>query len=102
MKTILTNALNVLSPPERGRLLKLFFLDFIISLLDISFLAALLFVVGFYTNANNQKPQILHTAILRQYPLLLITIFLILFSLKNFAAYLVFNAHYKFVYNVAS
>lgn len=102
MRTILNNALKVLSPQERNKLVKLILLDFLVSVLDIFFLAILLYVVTFYTQANDGKMNHGPAAILKQYPLLLITAFFVLFILKNFTAYSIVKSQYNFVYSVAS
>ena len=81
-------------------MIRLILLDILISILDIAFLAMLLWVVQFYTH---QAPGMhLSNAFLYRYPLLPIIVFFILFSVKNFFGFRVFRLQLKFVYGVAS
>jgi len=81
-------------------MIRLILLDILISILDIAFLAILLWVVQFYTH---QAPGMhLSNAFLHRYPLLPIIVFFILFSVKNFFGFRVFRLQLKFVYGVAS
>jgi ABC-type multidrug transport system fused ATPase/permease subunit len=103
LKNTFINIFSVLDSREKKRLIKLTLFDVIISVLDISFLAMLLYVVHFYTNA---QPSISLTyfpfTIFNQYPLALIIVFFVLFCIKNMAGFFVFQLHYRFIYEVAS
>lgn len=81
----------------------LVFIDVIISLFDILFLAVLLFIINIYS----QSAPTAHTGFLPQWmkdkdSLLPIGIFLSAFSIKNFCGYLLQKAEYHFVYKVAA
>ena len=76
-------------------------MSILISVLDIAFLAFLLFVVDFYTVAAYSKRFIFEDA-LRMHPFFLISIFFVLFSIKNLAGFSVFRAQNAFIYGVAS
>lgn len=78
-------------------------MDVIVSLLDIIFLAALIYVIQFYTARNNAVTfDFFPFSFFNKYPLSLIITFFILFALKNTFGYAVFRMQYKFVYAVAS
>src|SRR5450631_1508027 len=77
-------------------------LDVITSVLDIAFLAALLFVINFYTKATNSKFSYAHLTVINKYPLLLIAVFFVLFCIKNFFGFRVLRMQLHFVYGVAS
>ena len=84
-------------------MIKLVFLDLLISLLDIGFLVVLIYVIHFYSTGNHALPfSFFPFTLFVQYPLSLIIIFFFLFAVKNLLAYLVFKDQYKFVYAVAS
>lgn len=78
-------------------------MDIFISVLDITFLAILLYIIQFYT-------QPLHSAFINYFlynlfdthPLFLIIFFSILFSFKNWFGLYIFRRQIKFVYSVAS
>jgi ABC-type bacteriocin/lantibiotic exporter with double-glycine peptidase domain len=73
------------------------------SILDIAFLALLLFVIHFYTNLSGISSYIfLPKWLLQNNSLLLITLVLILFSLKNITAYLIYRSQSRFVGTVAT
>jgi ABC-type bacteriocin/lantibiotic exporter with double-glycine peptidase domain len=80
-------------------LLKLILLDVTISMLDIAFLAALLFVIRFYTEPASARTL---PRLFDRYPLLLIGGFFTLFSIKNLFGFLIFQLQSKFTYGVAT
>jgi ABC-type multidrug transport system fused ATPase/permease subunit len=90
---------KILDRGERRRLSQLVLLDVVVSILDVAFLAALLFVVKFYTEPvhNFQLPDAFS-----KNPLLLIITFFFLFGLKNLFGYTVYKLQSGFTYNVAS
>ena len=103
MRNILKNILRLLNTDEKKNFRKLIVLDVVISILDISFLAILLFVVRFYTDPKSiSLPAYFPQAIRDQYNLLLIVVFLILFSIKNYFGFSVIRKQQKFVYNIAT
>lgn len=103
MKRIIKNIFIILDTKEKKRIIQLILMDIFISVLDITFLAILLFIIQFYT-----RP--LHSAFINYfpfnlfntYPLLLLILFTVLFSFKNWFGFYVFRRQLKFVYNVAS
>ena len=103
MKKIAKNIFKILNPAEKKKFVKLILLDVIISVLDISFLALLLFVIHFYTEPHHSiSLSYFPFTFLNKYPLLLIVAFFILFSIKNLFGFLVFRMQLRFVYGVAS
>ena len=102
MKKIVRNIFSILNQYEKKKLFNLVLLDVITSVLDIAFLAALLFVINFYTNTNSTKSYFASLPLLNKYPLLLITAFFILFGIKNFFGFRVLRMQLHFVYGIAS
>jgi hypothetical protein len=103
MKRILTNSLALLTRPERRRMGMLVVLDTVISLADIASLAWLLFIVHLYTGQGAAG----HLAFLpdwlqNNHSLLPIALFLLLFSGKNLAGFLVYRAQCRFISGVAT
>lgn len=92
----------MLTRHERHKIYRLIFFDAIISLLDIAFLALLLWLLSFYTGdkVNASISTVLHPAITS--PVLAIGIFFILFSLKNWLGYRLLIFQHHFFYDVAS
>jgi len=78
-------------------------LDIVTSIADIVSLAALLFVINFYTQPGwAGKFHYLPAWLLDNRSLLLITLFFILFSVKNLLGFLVYRAQCRFITRVAS
>lgn len=99
----LSGILHVLDQKERTRLFLLIFFDVLISALDIAFLGLTVLVINFYVK-NSALP---HTSWLpgslnNQNSILLITLFFVLFGIKNLIAYWIAAARYRFMYNVAT
>lgn len=101
MRETVKNIFKIIDAKEKKKFARLILLDVIISVLDISFLAMLLFVIHFYT-APNHSISLSYFPLLDKYPLLLIVVFFILFSIKNFFGFIVFRKQLHFVYGVAS
>ena len=81
---------------------QLIILDVIISLLDIFFLIALLFVIDFYTGSGKLvTTNSWLSETLNKQPLLLIGIFALLFAIKNWFAVFVSKKQFYFTYRVA-
>ncbi|MBB3054649.1 ATP-binding cassette domain-containing protein [Mucilaginibacter gotjawali] len=76
--------------------------DSMIGLLDIVFLGGLLIVVNFYTSGELPGHPVYLQSISHRNPLLLVSTFLLLFSLKNWFGYLLTKKEYAFFYNIAS
>ena len=103
MKQILAGISAILNGKEKRKLYKLIVFDLMIGVLDIAFLAGLLFVLNLYTkNSLSPKPSFLPQALLNPNSLLLIAVFFILFSLKNLFGYIGLKSQHHFFYNVAS
>lgn len=92
----------ILTRAEKKQLVKLSLLDIITSILDIIFLVGLLYVINFYTQANHTMPSFFFPALFDKNPLLLISIFFMLFAIKNLIGFLVSKMQYNYVYNVAA
>ncbi|MBB6127744.1 ATP-binding cassette domain-containing protein [Mucilaginibacter lappiensis] len=104
MEHIIKSILTLLNRQEKKQLGKLILLDLLISALDIAFLGMLLLVIGIYTStkAINTSLAFLHSNWLNKSSLLLISIFLVLFSVKNWIGYLIMRFQHHFFYGVAS
>lgn len=92
----------MLNKHELSKVYRLILFDAIISLLDIVFLALLLWLLSFYTGSkvSRQVEDVLHPALTN--PVLAIGIFFVLFSLKNWLGYRLLLFQHHFFYNVAS
>ena len=103
MKDILKNIFKVLNRRESKKFRTLILFDVAISILDIFFLAMLLFVIRFYTGPSDfSLPSYFPTPLKSQYNLLVIIIFFILFSVKNFFGFVIMRKQQKFVYDIAA
>ena len=103
MKKWVHDILSILIRRERQTLVRLIIFDVLVSILDISFLAILIFLIHFYTQRDQSSfSNIFSPGLLNQYPLLPLIIFLLVFAVKNGIAYIVYKAQYRFVYAVAS
>lgn len=94
MKKLFQDTIQVLSKSERRQFILLTIADLALSAMDIAFLAALLYLVKFYTNVS-QVSQFNH-------PLWLIAGFFLLFALKNFCGYHIARLQYHFRAQTAS
>ena len=84
-------------------MVKLILLDVVVSILDIFFLAGLLYVIHFYTMPDHSLPFTwLPAPVFNKYPLLLILIFFLLFSFKNLFGFFVYSWQSRFIYGLAS
>jgi ABC-type multidrug transport system fused ATPase/permease subunit len=103
LKSVIKNILIILNEREKKKLIKFILLDVLISVLDVSFLALLLFVIHFYTEPQHFASKTNFSFnIFNQHPLLLVIFFFIFFSLKNLFGFLVFRTQTRFFYEVAS
>lgn len=101
MTHLIKNILAVLTSGEKKRLSGYVVSDVLISLLDIAFLAVLLFTVNFYTQSNS-KDQPFSNILLNTSPTLVIGSFLVLFSIKNLMGFFINRKQYRFIYDVAA
>lgn len=103
MKQIINGIFAILDGRERTKLWQLIVFDLVIGLLDVAFLGLLLLIVNFYTSGVVRPAfSFLPAALANQNSLLLIIIFLILFSLKNWFGFIGLKFQHHFFYNVAS
>ena len=83
MKKTVKDIFSILIPPERSKVRRLIIMDVVVSLLDIIFLAALIYVIQFYTAKENAiKFDFFPFSFFNDHPLSLIITFFILFALK--------------------
>lgn len=102
MRSVVRNILSILTEREKSVLQIQTFLSIIISLLDIAFIGLLLVVVSVYTGNLTATATRLPAVFLDKNSLLLIIVTVVLFSVKNFAGYIITKSQYRFVYGVAS
>lgn len=91
----------MLLPGERGQLVRITLCQILMSVTDIASLALLLFIIQYYTGSG-KLPAWLPANLFQQgtpYPILLL---LLLFLLKNIAAYWINRLQSGFVYSVAT
>ena len=103
MKKILSDIFAILRPQEQQKLWKLALGDMLISILDIAFLFGLLYLIRFYT--AEEKPDnkyFFSFRLLHEHPELSISVFFLLFTIKNIAGFIVSKLQFHFVYGVAS
>ena len=85
------------------KLFLLVFWDVVISALDIVFLGLTVIIINFYIqNSTSTYLAFLPRELNDRNSVLLITVFFILFGIKNILAYLVSASEYSFIYQVAS
>jgi len=93
---------GILTAQERQRFYVSIFLDVMISILDIAAIAFLVLIIHFYTQPSAEQPSFLPAWFADRNDLMPLFIFLIFFTVKNFAGYFISRAQYQFVYRVAS
>lgn len=103
MKHIIKKSIAILRPEERRRMGMLVVLDLLISLADIASLAWLLLIIRIYTQPEPFTPvTFLPYWLQNRHSLLPITLFLLLFSGKNLAGFLVYRSQCRFIAQVAT
>jgi ABC-type multidrug transport system fused ATPase/permease subunit len=99
LKRIITNTIAILDGAERRKASLLIGLSLSVSVLDVGFLAALLFIVRLYSGTPMPKGLfpvwLTDPASLRP-----VVLFFVLFACKNFASYLVYRAQCRFRFQV--
>jgi ABC-type multidrug transport system fused ATPase/permease subunit len=99
---ILKNTWAILDKKEKKQFVNLILLSIAISFADIAFLVALLWIIRFYV-----QPEIISNLhflpawLADKNSVLLIALFVVLFSIKNIAGYLIAKAQYVFTGRVA-
>ncbi len=102
MKKIWNNTWSILDKKEKKHFVILILLGIVISIADILALIALLWIIQFYVQPGD--PAGLHFLpgwLADKNSVLLIALFVILFSIKNIAGYLISKAGYTFTSRVA-
>jgi ABC-type multidrug transport system fused ATPase/permease subunit len=103
LKQIISGIISILDARERIKLIKLIFFDLVIGILDITFLGLLLVIINFYTkNTTLTNITFLPNNLKNPDSLTLISIFLLLFCIKNWFGYIGLKAQNHFFYSVAS
>ncbi len=107
MKKIIEDIFSILHKKEKQQFWTLLLADVLISMLDLLFLFALLYIIGFYTRAGYpstavQQLQIWPRQLFAAHPIGLILVFFLLFTAKNMIGFRVASRQYHFVYRVAS
>ena len=101
MKQIIRNTIAILNRAERKKGLALIGLNLLISVLDVGFLACLLFLVQFYSGGMPAGRVVMLPAwLINTRSLWPLVIFFLLFAVKNLASFLVFRAQSNFRYEV--
>ncbi|HET7117864.1 MAG TPA: hypothetical protein VFI29_15320, partial [Hanamia sp.] len=103
MKRIINNIFTILDTNEKKHIIHLILMDIFISVLDITFLAILLYIIQFYTQPSHSAfINYVPFNLFDTHPLLLIVFFSVIFSFKNWFGLYIFRRQIKFVYSVAS
>jgi len=102
LRQLFTDILTVLTPREKRSLFALTLFDVVVSLLDIAFLAFLLFFIKYYTSGEKGPGFYRLTGLDAQSPFLVIGVFFGLFCIKNFVGYTVAKKQSDCVYGVCS
>lgn len=100
MKIIIQHIFIALTKEERRQLWSLIFPDILLCLLDIGFMAALVWLTGMYAGMKNATVDVVNS-FLGKDSLLPIAIFLVLFIAKNAFAGIVLSRQFQFIYKVA-
>ena len=102
MQRLIRNTIAILNREERKKGLILIGMNLVVAVLDVLFLAGLLYLVQLYSGGKQPIPaRFLPTRLTDPSSLWPIGIFFLLFAVKNFASYLVFRAQCRFRYEVA-
>jgi ABC-type bacteriocin/lantibiotic exporter with double-glycine peptidase domain len=103
LKQIILSITSILSSKEKIKLVRLIFFDLVIGILDITFLGLLLVIINFYTkNSAPVNISCLPNSLKNPDSLALISIFLLLFCIKNWFGYIGLKSQNHFFYSVAS
>jgi ABC-type multidrug transport system fused ATPase/permease subunit len=102
VNNILNNTWVILDKKEKKQFVILTMLSIVISIADILALIALLWIVQFYVQPGNTRGlHFLPGWLANNNSVSLIALFVVLFSIKNIAGYLIAKAHYTFTGRVA-
>jgi ABC-type multidrug transport system fused ATPase/permease subunit len=100
LKKIIQHIFIVLTAQESKKWWWLVMADIAVSLLDIVFLVALVFVINWFTGAVT--PKAIRYAWIFNNQVASISLFFLLFTLKNLFAFSIIKQQFRFVYAVAS
>jgi ABC-type bacteriocin/lantibiotic exporter with double-glycine peptidase domain len=101
LKQLIKNTIAVLDRTERKKALLLIGLNLVVSVLDIGFLAGLLFLAQIYSGAATHiKISVVPAWLLDRTSLWPIGFFFLLFAAKNAGSFLVFKAQRRFRFEV--
>ena len=101
MKQIIRNTIAILDRAERKKALVLLGLNLLVNILDVGFLACLLFIVQLYSGTSPIKASFLPAWLTDGSSLWPLGFFFFLFAAKNLASFLVFKAQCRFRYEVS-
>jgi len=102
VNNILNNTWAILDKKEKKRFVILTILSIVISIADILALIALLWIIQFYVQPGHTSGlHFLPAWLANTNSVSLIALFVVLFSIKNIAGYLIAKAHYTFTGRVA-
>lgn len=102
MNNVLKNILGVLDKNEKRKFFILSLLDIVVSSIDILFLAGLLWIIQFYVQpGNDSKPAFLPDWLANRDSVLFIAVFVLLFTVKNLAGFIISRAQFTFISSVA-
>jgi ABC-type multidrug transport system fused ATPase/permease subunit len=102
LKSIITKVLKIIDHKEKLTLSKLIVLELLICFLDIVFLGMLVFIINFYTRNNSVQNGLLSQLLSNKNAVLVVCLFFLLFSFKNYSGYLIAKSENSFFYNVAT
>lgn len=101
MKKTLHNILGVLDVKERKQFFVLLLLDIVVNIIDILFLAGLLWIIRFYIQPASGSGSFLPDWLSNRDPVVFIAVFVVLFSIKNLAGFVIAQTHFSFISRVA-
>ncbi|MBV4360161.1 ATP-binding cassette domain-containing protein [Pinibacter aurantiacus] len=100
MKLIIKHIFKALTPEERKQLWSMIFPDILLTLLDVAFMAALVWLTAMYAGTKNASVEAVSNFFGKD-SLWPIAIFLMLFIAKNIFAGVVLTNQFQFIYKVA-
>jgi ABC-type multidrug transport system fused ATPase/permease subunit len=102
VKNTVKNILAVLDKKEKRHFFVLVLLDILISVLDILFLAGLLWIIQFYIQPDHSYMlSFLPAWLANRDSVLFIALFVVFFSIKNMLGYFISRGHARFINTVA-
>jgi len=101
LKSFISDILGILNRAEKAKAVTLTAFDVLVCALDIVFLGGLLLLINYYANGNTNK-HFFFIYLNNDHSLLFISIFLVLYGVKNWLGYKVASSENAFFYDVAS